>query len=206
MDVISFGIANKAGKTEKNTRENILGLGIEGTYPHVKGRIDALENALQAVVAKADKLIVNDAINIMKAHAKLNAVAKTIRYKMHNMIFEDFLDSSGIDSAKSSGYRLDTENGLVEASGSENFTIVTVPEISDYVPVKAILVVEENTLNPNIFNGAYFISRDDGETWETIHPNELFYFTADSPMGRNIRIKAELGPDTKLLSYGLTWT
>jgi hypothetical protein len=143
MDVISYGIANKAAKDEKNNRNNVLGLGVEGTFPHVKDRIDSLENSIQAVVAQANKLIVNDTINIMKANAKFNVVAKTARYKHQNMVFEDFLDASGIDAARSSGYVLDTTNGLVKASGSESYTIVTTMELADAVPEKAVLVVEE---------------------------------------------------------------
>jgi hypothetical protein len=143
MDVISFGVANKAGKNEKNTRENILGLGVQGSYSHIKDRIDALESSIEGVNKMANKLIINDAINIMKANAKLNAVAKTIRYKHQNMVFEDFLDASGIDTSKSSGYTLDTSNGLVKANGANPYTIVTTQELADTVPTSAILVVEE---------------------------------------------------------------
>lgn len=143
MDVISSGVANKAAKSEKDTRNNILGLGIEGVFPHVKGRIDSLEAALQGVVNQANKLMVNDSINIMKANAKFNAVAKTLRYKHQNMVFEDFLDASGVDAGKSTGYTLDITNGLAKASGAGSYTVVTTIENTEAIPEKAILVVEE---------------------------------------------------------------
>jgi hypothetical protein len=143
MDVISYGVANKAAKTEKDTRDNVLGSGVQGTFPHAKGRIDSLENALQGVVGQANKLIVQDTVNIIKANAKFNATAKTMKYKHQNMIFEDFLDASGIDAGKSSGYTLDATNGLVKASGVGSFTVVTTQELTDAVPEKAVLVVEE---------------------------------------------------------------
>jgi hypothetical protein len=154
MDVISYGIASKAAKQEQFTRNDVLGIGVEGTHPHVKARIDNLEKAIQGVVAQADKLIVNDAINIMKAHAKLNAVAKSMKYKMYNMIFDDLLDLSGIDTTKSSGYVHDATNGLIKANGTGNYTIVTKIENTEIVPEKAILVVEESLTNYALqFNG-----------------------------------------------------
>jgi hypothetical protein len=74
----------------------------------------------------------------MKAHAKFNAVAKSMRYKMQNMVFDDLLDLSGIDTTKSSGYTHDAVNGLIK-----NGTIVTKAEVADAVPSKVILTVEE---------------------------------------------------------------
>jgi hypothetical protein len=142
MDIISYGVAGKAAKSEKATRNNVLGAGVEGTSPHVKDRIDTLESALQGVVSQADKLIVNDAVNIMKAHAKLNSVAKTMKYKMQNMVFDDLLDLSGIDTTKSSGYTHDVTNGLLTAGS--NCVIETKAEITDTVPSKVILTVEES--------------------------------------------------------------
>jgi hypothetical protein len=366
MDVVSYGVASKAAKQEQFTRNDVLGIGVEGPYPHVKGRIDNLEKAIQGVVAQADKLIVNDAINIMKAHAKLNAVARSMKYKMHNMIFDDLLDLSGIDTTKSSGFVHDATNGLIKSTGG-NYIVETKTEVVDIVPSKIILIVEEdtplyseditpemfsstlpvpykvtssndastsmagwkafdhdkiNTLNAwatdsrtysgwlqfdfgagnkkivskyaitsinhaatanesspkdwvfegsndgsvwvtldtrtnitgwgprttkeftfnnstayryyrinvlatqmsnkpvciqelemmeklsseNEFKGKYYISRDDGITWEPINPNTLFYFKDSiSPLDNKLRLKAELPVNTQLLNYALTW-
>jgi hypothetical protein len=202
MDIISYGIASKAEKQEQFTRNDVLGLGVEGSFPHVKGRIDNLEKAIQGVVAQADKLIVNDAINIMKAHAKLNAVAKSMKYKMYNMIFDDLLDLSGIDTTKSSGHIHDAVNGLLKSAGG-NYVIVTKTETTDIIPSKVVFTVEENNTD---IQGNYFISRDGGVTWEEITPDTLFYFKDSiSPLDNKICIKAELPADTQLLSYALTW-
>jgi hypothetical protein len=196
MDIISYGVAGKAAKQEKHTREDILGQGVEGSHPHAKDRIDVLENALQGVVSLTDKLIVNDAINIMKAHAKLNSVAKTMKYKMQNMVFDDLLDLSGIDTTKSSGYTHDAVNGLIT-----NGTIITKAEVTDAVPTKIILTSEQSG-----GIGTYSISRDNGVTWESIMPDTLFYFKDSiSPLDKNICLKAELPSGTQLLNYSLTW-
>lgn len=356
MDIISYGVANKAGKSEQHTRNDVLGQGVEGSFPHTKNRIDKLEEGIQNIVSQADKLIVNDTINIMKAHAQLNAIAKTTRYNMHNMIFDDLLDLSGIDTTKSSGYTHDAINGLINQG-----TIMTKEEVVEVTPSRAILTIEEEsiagysnnyipkltsntsaspivvtassisetawkafnriegdewesngntepgkgwiqvnfgepikiskyTIKPKSYNtapytwylsgskdginftildyqeskapsfweykgaayknefvidnsneyqyyrisvtspqpngspleldeiemmektvseeiiGEYFISRDDGVTWEPIEPDTLFYFTDSiSPQGNKLRLKAELPSGTKLLNYALTW-
>lgn len=143
MDIISYGLASKIAKQEKDTRENVLATGVEGSHPHVRDRINKLEEGLQGVVEQADKLIVQDAVNIMKAHAKLNAIAKTTKYKMHNMIFDDLLDLSGIDTLKSSGYAHDAVEGTLAAGA--NCVVETKEEVTDAAPSKVILTVEEHT-------------------------------------------------------------
>jgi hypothetical protein len=142
MDVISYGVANQAGKEEGKTRTT-LGSGVEGTSPHVKERINKIEQSIGKVTEKANKLIVNDTINIMKANAKFNAIAKSSKYKMHNMIFDDLLDLSGIDTAKSSGYTHDAVNGLLKASGSTPFVVETKSEVADIAPTKVVFMTEE---------------------------------------------------------------
>jgi len=154
MDIISYGIASKAAKQESYTRKEVLGLGVQGTSSHLKGRIDHIEKEIQSVVAQADKLIINNTINIMKAHAKLNAVAKSMKYKMHNMMFDDLLDLSGIDTAKSSGYTHDAINGLLKASKASSYMITTKIEPTDTVPNKVVLTVEERSEGANIANQA----------------------------------------------------
>lgn len=141
MDIISSGVANKAAKEEKNVRNNVLAVGVEGSDPSVRTRLDKLDASLDKAVQKANKLIINDAINIMKAHAKLNTIAKTKRYEMHNMAFDDLLDLSGIDTTKSNGYKYDSVEGTMTAE--TNCVIETKEEVADAVPSKMILTVEE---------------------------------------------------------------
>ncbi|ECP9029753.1 hypothetical protein FU976_08030 [Campylobacter jejuni] len=195
MDIISYGIANKAGASEKKTRDTTLAAGIQGKHPNIKSRIDSLEKAFEGLTLKANQMIVNDAINIMKANAKLNAIAKTTRYKMQNMFFDDLLNLSGIDTVKSNGYIHDPIIGTIKGG-----TIITTIEIADAIPAKAILSVEADG------EAVYFISRDAGTTWQKIQPDTLFYF--DEKVGtpdKNIQIKAELPANVTLLNYALTW-
>lgn len=142
MDIISYGIANKAGSSTKKTRDTTLAEGVQGKFANTKERIDSLERAFEGLTLKANKLIVNDAVNIMKAHAKLNAVAKTSRYKMQNMFFDDLLDLTGISTSENSTH--DAVLGLMKAtSNASPFSFETSVEEVDASPEKAILTVEE---------------------------------------------------------------
>ncbi|MFE9081932.1 LamG-like jellyroll fold domain-containing protein [Bacillus mobilis] len=144
MDIISYGVANKAKSSEGNLRNQVLATGVEGKSKNVKERIDALDSYFDGLTARANKLIVNDAVNIMKANARLNAIAKTTKYKMENMVFDDLLDASGIDAGKSSGYKHNTEFGFVESNSALACTVETVSETLQSSPEKVILLSEEH--------------------------------------------------------------
>ncbi|WP_148530742.1 discoidin domain-containing protein [Virgibacillus salexigens] len=145
MDILSYGTSSKADKQEKVTRNEILGEGITGSFLTMKERIDKIDKSIQNVTRQADKLIINNAVNIMKANAKLNAIAQSKKYHMHNMIFDDLLDLSGIDSVKSKHYKHDTNLGTVttEDNQEDNFaTIVTTIEETDAHIDKAVLSID----------------------------------------------------------------
>ncbi|MED3626576.1 hypothetical protein P4478_05355 [Bacillus subtilis] len=200
MDIISYSAGSKASSLEKRIRNKTLGIGVEGDYLNIDERIRSIEKVIDGINSKANQLILNDTINIMKAHAKLNTIAKTSRYRMQNMIFDDFIDASGIDKLKSYGYFYSSSMGYVRPSGS-NCTIETITETSETYPNKAILTVEVSGSEQS----SYLISRDNGDTWEEILPDKLFYFDDKiSPKGNKIRIKIKL--KSTLLSYGLTWS
>lgn len=144
MDIISYGIANKTKASEAKLRNQTLASGVEGKSKNVKERIDSLEKYFDGLTARANKLIVNDAVNIMKANARLNAVAKTTKYRMENMIFDDLLDASGIDAGKSSGHTHNTELGYIQSNSALSCTIETVAETLQSSPEKVILLAEKD--------------------------------------------------------------
>lgn len=143
MDTISYGIANKTKDAESNLRNQTLSSGVEGNFINVKERIDNLEKYLEGLSLRANQLIVHDAVNIMKANAKLNSIAKTTKYNMQNMIFDDLLDASGIDTEKSFGYTHDTQFGFIQSNSEAPCTIETVAETVQSSPEKVILLAEE---------------------------------------------------------------
>ncbi len=204
MDVISYGAANKASKKERRTRHEILAEGVEGDYPNTKERIDDLEDGIESVNEKANKLIIQDSINIMKAHARLNAIAGSMKYKMYNMVFDDLLDLSGIDTSKSSEYTYDAVTGTITAGS--NCVIETKEEVADSVPRKIILTVELLKEEIDLIDPYYQVSRDNGSTWEYVIPDTLFYFTDNiSPVDNRLRLKINPPSGVKLLNYALTW-
>jgi len=142
LDIISYKAANNVAKEERKIRYETLAEGVQGNEANIRDRINKIDQSLDKVVERANKLIINDAINIMKANAKLNAITKTKRYKLHNMIFEDFIDTSGIDQSKSTGYEHLASYGTIRAL--DNCTIITAIEQTESAPEKAILVVEEH--------------------------------------------------------------
>ena len=199
MDILSYGTASKASKEESNTRNKVLGEGVTGSFSTVKERIDNIDNAIGNVTKQADNLIIKNAVNIMKANAKLNAVAQSKKYEMNNMIFDDLLDLSGIDNEKSRNYTHDSVTGVITAG--EECVIETKEEITQIIPEQIVLHIE------HVGTLLCSISRNNGTTWESIIPNELFYFNDSvSLSGNKIRIKVELSVRTKLLNYALTWT
>lgn len=206
MDIISYGIANNAGSYENKVKGNILGIDVKGQFLNTRYRIDALEKSIFGATAKVDKLIINDAINIMKANAKLNAIAKTKRYQMKQMVFDDLLDLTGIDTQISFGYIHDSVSGLLRSRTTDAYLLETTNITVESTPSKVILVVEEvNSSNTPIQVGSYSLSRDGGTTWQPIIPEELFYFYESAASGTDIRLKAELPANARLLNYALTW-
>ncbi|MCD7910941.1 hypothetical protein KC480_05300 [Bacillus velezensis] len=200
MDIISYSASSKVSSLEEKIRNKILGKGVEGKNLNIDERITSIEKVVEGLNSKANQLILNDSINIMKAHAKLNTIAKTKRYRMQNMIFDDFIDASGVDKTKSDGYFHSITMGYIRPTGPV-CTLETITEETDRNPSKAILTVEESGTGQS----SYLISRDNGGTWETIFPDKLFYFDDKISLGGNmIRIKIIL--KSTLLSYGLTWS
>lgn len=140
MDIISMGVANKATMEESKARKQTLEVGVIGTQSSVAKRLEVLETSYLSGVQKANQLIVKDAINIMKAHQRLNTVALSKKYKMENMVYDDLLDLSGIDTTKSSNYSHDAILGTIRKnSGSEFMVLETVTESLTFDP-KNVLV------------------------------------------------------------------
>lgn len=125
MDIISLGAATKAGMEENKTRKQTLELGVNGAHASVAKRLEMLETSYLSGVKKANELIVKDTINIMKAHARLNAIAISKKYRMESMIFDDLLDLSGIDTEKSIGYVHDSILGELSGQSIETKNEVT---------------------------------------------------------------------------------
>ncbi|EOO44533.1 discoidin domain-containing protein [Bacillus cereus] len=211
MDTISYGIANKTKDAESSLRNQTLSSGVEGKFINVKERIDSLEKYLEGLSLRANKLIVHDAVNIMKAHVKLNSIAKTLKYNMQNMMFDDLLDVSGIDAEKSKGYIHNPEQGSLIAT--EECVIETTTEELESIPSKLILIanvkeasassdknlIPKMTSNITPSGEAFASNTNQGEKPHT-SAYEAFDGNVDSIWGANF----VYGPDPSWIGYKFT--
>lgn len=148
MDIISYGAASKVSKEEKHTRSDVLGEGVTSSFSTVEERIDNIGEKIGNVTKQADNLIIQNAVNIMKSHAKLNAIAQTKKYEMHNMIFDDLLDLSGIDIENSRNYSHDPVLGVITANS--DCVIQTKPETTESPASKAMLIADEGVTGDSV--------------------------------------------------------
>ena len=136
MDIIAYGQAKKEMRRVEEM-STLLGPGVKGEKNNLQERIDALVDSLDDVTLLADRLIVQEAINLVKAEARLNSIIQAKKYEMKHMFFDDLLDLSGIDTIKSKGYSHDAIKGEVSMS---NGTLQT--KASAGVPSMVIPVIE----------------------------------------------------------------
>ena len=114
MDIISYGAASKE-RRRAETLAGKLGDGVEGTSENLQDRLKALTDSMDDVTRLADNVIVRDAVNLMKAEARLNTIVQAKKYGMDHMVFDDLLDLSGIDTVNSTGYVHDAVKGEIKA-------------------------------------------------------------------------------------------
>lgn len=113
MDIIAYGAASQEKRRAKELAD-LLGPDVEGTSETLEGRLDALMESMDDVTRLADRVILRDAVNLMKAEARLNTIVQAKKYGMEHMVFDDLLDLSGIDTTKSTGYVHDALNGRIQ--------------------------------------------------------------------------------------------
>ncbi|MGF0347776.1 hypothetical protein ACQR3P_29470 [Rhodococcus sp. IEGM1300] len=158
MDIIAYGAASQEKRRAKELADS-LGPNVQGTKENLKERLDVLMDSMDDVTRLADKVIVRDAVNLMKAEARLNTIVQAKKYGMEHMVFDDLLDLSGIDTVKSTGYVHDGTLGKI--SNGEVFTkgiayesiskVLIVREIEESLDMSGPEVKEEVPLevNPN---------------------------------------------------------
>lgn len=152
MDIISLGAATKAAMEEAKTRKQTLEVGVKGTHDNVAKRLEALESAYGNSVKKANELIVKDAVNIMKAHARLNMIAQSKKYKMENMIFDDLLTPDGLNVPALKNVYHDQTLGELSSSNGGAYEFETVEE-QTIAPVRSVLLQVERTQEMEMESG-----------------------------------------------------
>ncbi|MEB2276887.1 hypothetical protein LAV82_22985 [Bacillus sp. ILBB4] len=154
MDIIAYQKAMKTKPAIKKIKDR---LGMEGTesgdkdvrgdYSTVKERLGELEkNAPDHILKKhVSDLEASTAINLNKHNLRVNSLLNQNKYKLKDMIFDDFADASGIDSTKSSNYVLDAAGKKVkQVNASLNSEVVTVNETVQEIPQKVAVSLAFN--------------------------------------------------------------
>ena len=190
MEITSFGLASKAANDLKSIRRD-MGSGVTGTYPNVKARLDQVEKDIEMAYKLTDEVIINNALNISKALAKINAISKSYVYYLEQMIFDDLYDLSGIDLSLSSNY-------------SHNYTAGTIQG--------GIIVTQEIYLKGNQKNLLFDVDKaskievsfDDGPYIE-MKNNELNYLKGTQMTASKMRVKFTLSSSLYLNYYSVLW-
>ncbi|CDQ41799.1 hypothetical protein [Virgibacillus salexigens] len=157
MDIISYQKAAKAKREIKLTQDK---LGMNGTeqdkdikdkYENVDNRITALEEKDPGVelVNRVSDVSIQTSINLNKYNLKVNSLLNLQRYKLKDLIVDDFADESGIDSSLSINYFYDKDNNLIRiAEEGNNAEIVTIKEDTEGIP--EMVMVSKETSEPGI--------------------------------------------------------
>lgn len=163
MDIISYGAASKE-RRRAETLAGKLGDGVEGTSENLQERLKALTDSMDDVTRLADNVIVRDAVNLMKAEARLNTIVQAKKYGMEHMVFDDLLDLSGIDTVNSTGFTYDAVKGEIMGG-----TILT-KKITVNSNVEKILIVDDidSSSNESTAKIVYEIPYPSNPDWSRI--------------------------------------
>jgi hypothetical protein len=175
MDVISLSKATKAKKAIKKLQDR---LGMNGTeqgkdvrdiYANVKTRLEELEKKDPGVTLynRVSEVEANTAINLNKHNLYVNSILNKNKYKLTDLVFDDFGDDTGIDKSKSIDYEFDAVGRKVKiANGKTQAEIVTTTEVTDKPPSMIIVSQTTNAKTTNLkdvdltkgtFNNAEFV-------------------------------------------------
>lgn len=142
MDVISLGKAKKAKQAIKETQDR-LGYGgteqdldIRDKHENTKKRLEELEKRDPGVELfnRVSKVSENTTINLNKHNLRVGSLINHTRYKLSDMVVDDFEDDSGIDYEQSSNIAFDQNKKAIHALDPEQESVlVTISESASQV-------------------------------------------------------------------------
>ncbi len=193
MDLLSYNYASKAAR-EKELTKSILGEDVSGEHKTMGNRINKLDESVGKITEKANKLIIHNAINIAKAHEKLNSIAKTKKYNLYQLLFDDLLDLSGIDEEESKNYSYSSTAGIITAQ--ENAEIVIDLRDLDTSASQLLFIPQFSYESTETI----FLLFNE-EVWTEVHANDLIYLEDKGPK----KIKIKMNQGLQLTSYAYAW-
>lgn len=196
MEITSFGLASKAASDLKRIRKD-MGNNVTSSYANVKERLDQVEKDIEAAYKLTDEIIVNNAINIAKAEAKINTIANATKFDFEQMIFDDLFDSSGIDTTLSKDYSHDSTNGTIKASSNQCEIITNQIDINN---ASNLIIVSSTTPIKNTVDISF-----DKINWHTVEIEKLIYIDKLNTTNK-LYVKFSLPANYVLNYYSVIWS
>lgn len=142
MDVISYQKAAKARDALKFAQDRLgmngteQGLDIRDKYETVDERVTELEknNPEIELYNRVSEVSAHTAINLNKHNLRLTSLLNQSRYKLTDMLIDDFSNDSGIDYERSFNIDYDEVNGVIKQDDSlTSAELVLVAEAFDHM-------------------------------------------------------------------------
>lgn len=206
IDIVSCSIADKAKKhfnINKRALSTVNDTAVKGSHATLSARFDAIEKKIGLVYESANKVIIQNAINIAKAHDKLNQVTKLSKFSYRNMVFDDLRDATGLDVDKCKNYLHQTTDRIHRISSTSNDP--DNPAVIETTIQDTGGNVEELLLTIGIEKEdsvIYEISRDGGATWIKIKNETPMQFTDNvHPTGNQIKVRITMWSYGNYINY-----
>ena len=206
LDILSYGEASKA-KRMLTSAEKKIGSNAKDyydgskTFNTVKERVDSLTDQVIAHYKLTDDLAIQNAINIMKAHARLDLLENMIRFEGDSFLFDDLADQSGIDTSRSA---YNFASSIITGIGKE---VITVP-FAKLIAEQNLIYCVDAEAGVEVYVTHEAIKQDgDGNdipvTWRELKQREGRYiFKAEDLVDAEMRMKFVIPSGKKVYSYG----
>ena len=132
MDIISFTEANKTYRAESDMRSNKLTSNIKNGKPTLRVRLDELYASIAGKVGGADEVTRLSAINLIKEHEWIDTLMVQQAYKGSYLLFDNLMDTSGLDMSKSEWVNYQAQNKRIIATNDSSYlALKAIPNSSD---------------------------------------------------------------------------
>lgn len=132
MDIISFTEANKTYRAESDMRSKKLTSNIKNGKPTLRVRLDELYASIAGKVGGADEVTRLSAINLIKEHEWIDTLMVQQAYKGSYLLFDNLMDTSGLDMSKSEWVNYQAQNKHIIATNDSSYlALKAIPNSSD---------------------------------------------------------------------------
>lgn len=132
MDIVSFTEANKTYRAESDMRSKKLTSNIKNGKPTLRVRLDELYASIAGKVGGADEVTRLSAINLIKEHEWIDTLMVQQSYKGSYLLFDNLMDTSGLDMSKSEWVNYQAQNKRIIATNDSSYlALKAIPNSKD---------------------------------------------------------------------------